>query len=392
MIEVRELRGVGIGTGVVVGPVLHVARRATAAPADTPSTIGADAELVRAREALASVSGQLRERAANADDTTRDVLEAQALMTDDPALLDSVTARLESGITAERAVTDAFAEFAAMLAEAGEYFGERAADLHDLADRTVAVLQGRRPSSWSTPATRSCSWPATSRPPTPRPARPRAGARLRHHRGRPDLHTAILARSAASSRSSAPRALRALAEGTTVIVDAVPRSRRHTDPDAAERSPTRGADRRAGAAAEAGRHAGGARRRHARPAAGQPRRRRGAPPRPSSSARRASACSAPSSCSSTPRHAPTRREQQESYTRASSPRSRARRSSCARSTRAPTSRWPSSTPGDEENPALGLRGLRALRARRGHPATISWTALAAADAADRRGALGDGAR
>ena len=89
MIEVRELRGVGIGTGVVVGPVLHVARQAAAVPTDTPSTIGADAELARAREALAAVSGQLRERAANADEATRDVLEAQALMTDDPALLDS---------------------------------------------------------------------------------------------------------------------------------------------------------------------------------------------------------------------------------------------------------------------------------------------------------------
>jgi hypothetical protein len=56
MIEVHELRGVGIGTGVVVGPVLHVARQAAAAPSDVASTIGANAELGRAREALASVS------------------------------------------------------------------------------------------------------------------------------------------------------------------------------------------------------------------------------------------------------------------------------------------------------------------------------------------------
>ncbi|TPX00477.1 phosphoenolpyruvate--protein phosphotransferase, partial [Schumannella luteola] len=129
MIEVRELVGVGIGSGVVVGPVLHVSRQAASAPADTPSTIGADAELARAREALASVSAQLRERAAGADESTRDVLEAQALMTDDPALLDSVTVKLGAGVTAEKAVSDAFAEFAAMLADAGEYFAERAADL-----------------------------------------------------------------------------------------------------------------------------------------------------------------------------------------------------------------------------------------------------------------------
>ncbi|MFT4284475.1 MAG: phosphoenolpyruvate--protein phosphotransferase, partial [Protaetiibacter sp.] len=62
MIEVRELRGVGVGTGVVVGPVLRVSRQAAAAPTDARSALGADAELARAREALASVSAQLRER------------------------------------------------------------------------------------------------------------------------------------------------------------------------------------------------------------------------------------------------------------------------------------------------------------------------------------------
>ena len=114
MIELTELRGVGIGTGVVVGPVLHVARQAAAAPTDAPSELGAEAELARAREALAAVSAQLRERAAGADAATADVLEAQALMTDDPALLDGVQTRLATGVTAEKAVADAFAEFAAL--------------------------------------------------------------------------------------------------------------------------------------------------------------------------------------------------------------------------------------------------------------------------------------
>lgn len=233
MIEVHELRGVGIGTGVVVGPVLHVARQAAAAPSDVASTIGADAELGRAREALASVSEQLRERAAQADEATRDVLEAQALMTDDPALLDSVTAKLEDGITAEKAVTDAFAEFAAMLAEAGEYFAERAADLHDLADRTVAVLQGR--------STELVVDPGHPYVLVARDLAPADTAVLDLERvlafvtseGGPTSHTAILARQRGIVAIVGAAGVESLPDGTQVVVDAE-RGRVYADPDAAE--------------------------------------------------------------------------------------------------------------------------------------------------------------
>jgi phosphotransferase system enzyme I (PtsI) len=233
MIEVHELRGVGIGTGVVVGPVLHVTRQATSAPTDAASSIGAEAELGRAREALASVSAQLRERASNADDATRDVLEAQALMTDDPALLDSVTAKLEAGITAEKAVTDAFAEFAAMLAEAGEYFAERAADLNDLADRTVAVLQGR--------STELVVDPGHPYVLVARDLAPADTAVLDLDRvlafvtseGGPTSHTAILARQRGIVAIVGAAGVEVLPDGTQLIVDAE-RGRVYADPDAAE--------------------------------------------------------------------------------------------------------------------------------------------------------------
>jgi len=233
MIDVHELRGVGIGTGVVVGPVLHVARQAASAPTDTPSAIGADAELVRAREALAAVSAQLRERAGNADDATRDVLEAQALMTDDPALLDSVTEKLGAGVTAEKAVSDAFAEFAAMLADAGEYFAERAADLNDLADRTVAVLQGR--------STELVVDPGHPYVLVARDLAPADTAVLDLERvlafvtseGGPTSHTAILARQRGIVAIVGAAGVEALPDGTQVIVDAE-RGRVYADPDAAE--------------------------------------------------------------------------------------------------------------------------------------------------------------
>ena len=235
MIELRELRGVGIGTGVVVGPVLHVARQAPATVSDAASTVGAEAEAARAREALAAVSAQLRERAAGADDATRDVLEAQALMTDDPALFDGVESRLASGVTAEKAVSDAFAEFAALLADAGEYFAERAADLHDLSDRTVAVLQGR-----STDLVVDPGHPYVL---VARDLAPADTAVLDLDRvlafvtseGGPTSHTAILARQRGIIALVGAAGVESLPDGTEVVVDAE-RGRVSVEPDAAERA------------------------------------------------------------------------------------------------------------------------------------------------------------
>ncbi|TXK19987.1 phosphoenolpyruvate--protein phosphotransferase [Homoserinibacter sp. GY 40078] len=231
--EVQELVGVGIGTGIVVGPVLHASRQAAAAPTDAASTIGAEAELDRARTALAAVSQQLRERAEAADEATRDVLEAQALMTEDPALLDGVEAGLASGVTAEKAVADAFAEFAALLADAGEYFAERAADLHDLSDRAVAVLQGR-----STDLVVDPGHPYVL---VARDLAPADTAVLDLDRvlafvtseGGPTSHTAILARQRGIVALVGAGGVESLPDGTQVIVDAE-RGRVFVDPDAAE--------------------------------------------------------------------------------------------------------------------------------------------------------------
>ena len=233
MIDVHELRGVGVGLGVVVGPVVRATRQAAAAPTDTPSTIGAEAELARAREALASVAGQLRERAEQADDATRDVLEAQALMVDDPALIESVTEKLATGVTAEKAVADAFAGFAVMLAEAGEYFAERAADLHDLSDRALAVLQGR--------STELVADPGHPYVLVARDLAPADTAVLDLDRvlafvtseGGPTSHTAILARQRGIVAIVGAAGVEALPDGTQVIVDAE-RGRVFVDPDAAE--------------------------------------------------------------------------------------------------------------------------------------------------------------
>lgn len=137
----REFRGVGIGLGVAQGPVARMAEPLPA-PSDAASTLSADEEKVRVTDAVAAVARELEQRGAQAGGAAQDVLEAQAMMAEDPSLADEVDARLAQGKTGEYAVFDAFASFRDQLAAMGGYLGERAADLDDVAQRVIARLRG----------------------------------------------------------------------------------------------------------------------------------------------------------------------------------------------------------------------------------------------------------
>ena len=136
-----ELRGVGIGLGVAQGLVVRMTE-ALPAPEDTPSSIGAEAERARVREAISVVAQELTARGEAAGGSAQEVLEAQAMIAEDPTLQDEVDGRIDAGATAERAVHDAFAGFRATLEAVGGYLGERAADLDDIAQRVLARLRG----------------------------------------------------------------------------------------------------------------------------------------------------------------------------------------------------------------------------------------------------------
>ncbi|GAA1209035.1 phosphoenolpyruvate--protein phosphotransferase [Microbacterium maritypicum] len=136
-----ELRGVGIGLGVAQGPIIRMSE-AMPAPENTPSTVGAEAERARVHDAVATVARELNERGAAAGGSAQEVLEAQAMIAEDPTLQDEVDTRIDAGATAEWAVHDAFAGFRATLEAVGGYLGERAADLDDIAQRVLAHLRG----------------------------------------------------------------------------------------------------------------------------------------------------------------------------------------------------------------------------------------------------------
>lgn len=144
------LKGVGIGRGVAVGPVLRMAEPLPE-PKDEPraASVSAEAENARVTKALAAVNADLNRRAqeaANGDEGTKqaaEILQAVAMFASDPALAANIAKMVDDGKTGERAVLEGFGQVEEMFRQIGGYQGERAADLHDVGQRVIAELMGR---------------------------------------------------------------------------------------------------------------------------------------------------------------------------------------------------------------------------------------------------------
>ncbi|BFV60181.1 phosphoenolpyruvate--protein phosphotransferase [Kitasatospora sp. CMC57] len=136
----RRLDGIGVGTGSAAGPVARMSPPPQP-PAPRPVTDPA-AETAAVGWAATEVATDLEARADRAGGVAGEVLAAQALMAVDPSLLARVAELVAEGTDGPNAVVAAYAEFRALLASAGGYLAERVADLDDLRDRTVARLLG----------------------------------------------------------------------------------------------------------------------------------------------------------------------------------------------------------------------------------------------------------
>ncbi|GAA2359655.1 phosphoenolpyruvate--protein phosphotransferase [Streptomyces carpaticus] len=136
------LRGVGVSHGVAIGEVRHMGTAVLEPSAE--QVPGQDTEHVtaRARQAVDAVAADLLARGQLAGGEAQAVLEAQALMAQDPELMADVARRVAGGSTAERAVYDAFGAYRELLAAAGDYLAGRVADLDDVRNRIVARLLG----------------------------------------------------------------------------------------------------------------------------------------------------------------------------------------------------------------------------------------------------------
>jgi phosphotransferase system enzyme I (PtsI) len=133
--------GIGIGSGVAIGTVIRMPD-----PLPDPEDVASDfepfEELERALAALSATAADLIRLGSRAGGEAQEVLETEALMAEDPAIIEDVDERIASGKSAERAVFEAFRNYAFVLESAGDYMAGRAADLRDVSARAVAHLRG----------------------------------------------------------------------------------------------------------------------------------------------------------------------------------------------------------------------------------------------------------
>ncbi|GAA2447374.1 phosphoenolpyruvate--protein phosphotransferase [Streptomyces macrosporus] len=213
------LTGIGIGGGSAAGPV---ARMAPPPALPAPRAIAPDqapAEAAAARRALRETADDLRRRAEAADGAARDVLSAQALMAEDPALGDRVEALVLEGTDGAHALAAAFGEFRAALEAAGGYFAERVADLDDLRDRCTARLLGLPMPGLPDPGHPYVLVADDLAPADTALLDPERVLALVTERGGPTSHTAILARTLGLPAVVGCDRAAGLADGRRVLVD-----------------------------------------------------------------------------------------------------------------------------------------------------------------------------
>jgi len=213
-----RLSGLAVSPGTGAGPV-HSLAPPPSLPAQADVVVDAVAETARAVAALEQVAADLERRASGATATAADVLEAQALIARDPVLAESVAGRVLDGAGAPWAIDAALREQQAVFVEMGGYLGERAADLDDIRARAVALLLGV-----PMPGVPSPGVPfvlvADDLAPADTALLDRAMVRaLVTARGGPTSHTAILARALGIPAVVGCRGILDLPDGTTVRVD-----------------------------------------------------------------------------------------------------------------------------------------------------------------------------
>ncbi|WP_413471078.1 phosphoenolpyruvate--protein phosphotransferase [Streptomyces peucetius] len=213
------MHGIGTGGGSAAGPVARMAPPSAVPAPRTVNPADAPAEAARARGALAWVAGELEERAAAAGGDTAAVLSAQAMMAADPTLADQVGELVLGGLDAPHALDEAFRAFRSSLQAAGGYFAERVADLDDLRDRAVARVLGLPMPGLPDPGRPYVLVADDLAPADTALLDPAKVLALVTERGGPTSHTAILAKILGLPAVVGCAGAAALTDGTQVLVD-----------------------------------------------------------------------------------------------------------------------------------------------------------------------------
>ncbi|MDO5035084.1 MAG: phosphoenolpyruvate--protein phosphotransferase [Actinomycetaceae bacterium] len=135
------LTGIGVSAGIAHAPVAWVTEAPGYDETEAPSAdLESDGE--RIRQALNDVSGELLALAGSSPEESRQILETTASLAKDKGLFKACLKKLKDH-GPQAAVHFAVEDYAKKFARLGGYFAERVTDLFDVRDRVIAKLQGK---------------------------------------------------------------------------------------------------------------------------------------------------------------------------------------------------------------------------------------------------------
>ena len=212
-----QYAGVGVSRGLATGPVARVATPAPP-PRDEAARLDIDEETDRGRQALEVVAHELEDLAHRVGATGAGLM-AQARIARDPALLAMVAEAVRSRRSAARAVYDTLAAYSDMRAADPLRPVPPQADLEDVRDRAVAWLLGEPAPAVPEPGHPFVLVARDLAPSVTATLDPGRVLALVTERGGPTSHTAVLAKTLGIPAVVACAGAAALVDGATVVVD-----------------------------------------------------------------------------------------------------------------------------------------------------------------------------
>jgi phosphoenolpyruvate-protein phosphotransferase (PTS system enzyme I) len=217
-VKAGTIHGLGVSPGVARAPLARLAPPVVTSRAD-PVTEEPEAALARVEWAFGAVAAEMAERAERAEGVAVDILSTTSAMAGDPSLVAATGEQLRAGSPTGHAVTLAVEGFCAQLEAHGGYLAERVTDLRDIAARAVALLAGV-----PMPGIPAPGHPIvlTARDLSPADTATLAGSdvvALLTEEGGPTSHTAILAKSLGLPAVVGCRGAAEIPAGVPVLVD-----------------------------------------------------------------------------------------------------------------------------------------------------------------------------
>lgn len=216
-----QLQGKSVVAGVAYAPVVWV--REFQLPEFDHDPLPKEerfAEKEAFEEAMQTVAASLWAKSAEATGEVAEILAVEASLAEDPAFSKEVIAHIKMGAPAVMAVIGATEVFVQKFQAAGGIMAERASDLRDLRNRIVTRLQGLPDLGLPDPEVSSILLATDLSPADASNLDPKKFAAVVTELGGPTSHTSILARQAGIPCMVATAGLDQIGEGTLAFVDA----------------------------------------------------------------------------------------------------------------------------------------------------------------------------